>query len=203
MNLKNIYPLIVPADYCANGTWILPHYKFANKSFILTWVIFSGEGAMLYLTQQKYLELNSIGQNWQAQAFENLRHSIGENENFFSSYKISSDGKRLIFIAFLNGDGIGSSRILLSDELTKAFPNGYYIALPDRSCGLIISKDIADREMREAKKLIKKMFKGATTPMSGMMHLPIEFVLPQDWLKSLDEEFSKTITNEIIKLYPK
>jgi hypothetical protein len=41
----------------------------------------------------------------------------------------------------MNSDGIGSSRVVLSNELVKAFPNGYYLAFPDRSCGLVITKD--------------------------------------------------------------
>ena len=100
----------------------------------------------------------------------------------------------------MNSDGIGSSRILLSNELTRAFPNGYYLALPDRSCGLVISKDIKERELKEIKDQVAKMYKTATTAMSGQLHASDDFALLEDWTKPIDEGFSIILTNEINKL---
>ena len=79
-------------------------------------------------------------------AFDNLWISIGDKEDFFTPYKMGTDG-RLIFLAFLNSDGIGSSRILFSNVLTKAFPTGYYIVFSDRSCDMIFPKDINEDEL--------------------------------------------------------
>ena len=92
---------------------------------------------------------------------------------------MSQDGKRIVFKAFINEDGIGSSRILLSKELSSAFPNGYYVAFPDRSCGLIIPKNINGKELEEMKTLIKKMKKGATISMSDQLYDMEDFSLPE------------------------
>lgn len=202
ISLDNIYPLIVPANYYVKGTRELPHYALPNQSFILTWVTFSSAATMNYLTQDQYQELNNSHHSWQQQSFENLRLSIADDENFFSQYKMAVGGQKLLWLCFLNSDGIGSSRILLSNELTKAFPNGYWLALPDRSCGLVIAKDISDTELKEIKDMVKGMYKGATTSMSGQLHSASDFELPEKWTYPIDTEFSSVLTNEILKLRP-
>lgn len=201
IRLDNVFPLIVPASYNSKA-WSLPHYKLPHSSFILTWVTFGSGASMNYLTQEQYQNLTSSNEGWQQVSFENLRRSIGDNENFFTQYKMSSDGHRLIFLAFMNGDGIGSSRILLADELRKAFPHEYYLAFPDRSCGLVVAKDITDKELNETRKLVKSIYKGATTPMSGELHQANDVLLPADWTQPVDPEFSGLLSNEISKLRP-
>ena len=202
INFENIYPLIVPSNYYVKGTWELPHYGFPNQSFILTWVIFGSGGTMNYLTQGQYQTLINSNDSWQQKSIENLRSSIADNENFFTQYKMAVGGQQLLWLCFMNSDGIGSSRILLSIELTKAFPNGYYLAFPGRSCGLVIAKDISDTELKEIKDMVKGMYKGATTAMSGQLHPASDFELPERWTQPIDTEFSNVLTNEIFKLRP-
>ncbi|SRR6266536_1895884 len=202
INLDNIFPLIVPANYYVKGTWELPHHAFPNNSFILTWVTFGSAATMNYLTQEQYQELTNKHDGWQRNSFENLRLSIADNENFFSQFKMAAGGQQLLWLCFMNRDGIGSSRVLLSNELTKAFPNGYYLAFPDRSCGLVIAKDISEKELKEIKNMIKGMYKGATTSMSGQLHSSNDFELPERWTQPIDTDFSNILTNEIFKLRP-
>jgi hypothetical protein len=200
ISLDNIFPLIVPTNYYVKGVWELPHYSLPNQSFILTWVVFGSVGSMIYLTQEQYQELNNKYNGWQQKSFENLRKSIAVNENFFSQFKTDEGGKQLLWICFMNSDGIGSSRILLSNELTKAFPNGYYVAFPDRSCGLVIANEIGDKDLKEIKDIIKSMYKGATTAMYEHLHSSSDFVLPESWTQPIDLEFSEILTTEILKL---
>ena len=115
---------------------------------------------------------------------------------------MAAGGQQLLWLCFMNSDGIGSSRVLLSTELTKAFPNGYYLAFPDRSCGLVIAKDISDTELKEINDMVKGMYKGATTSMSGQLHPASDFELPEQWTQPIDTEFSSVLTNEIFKLQP-
>jgi hypothetical protein len=55
---------------------------------------------------------------------------------------------------------------LLKTELSKIFSNGYYVALPDRNFGFAIAKDVTEKELKQTKTLVKKMYKVATSPMS-------------------------------------
>jgi hypothetical protein len=200
ISLENIYPLIVPADYYKKGRWELPHHNLPNQAFILSWVTFNSSATMNYLSEQQYQELTNKHDGWQQKAFENLKLSIADNENFCTQYKMSADGQQLLWLCFMHSDGIGSSRILLSTELTKAFPQGYYVAFPDRSSGLAIAKDISEDELKEIRDLIKSMHKGATTAMSGQLHSPADFTLPEQWTRPIDERYSDILTNEILKL---
>jgi hypothetical protein len=193
VNIKNLFPLIVPTTYVGTS-WNPLYQKFNIPEFVLTWAEFKDSSPMIYLTETRYIELNNNIKHWQQQSFENLRH---KGEYFHTQTKYSNHNKNIVFISFLNIDGIGSSRILLNTEFSKAFPGGYYLAFPDRSCGLIISKDITDKDLKETQLLIKNMYKTASTPMTSKIYDPSEFTLPNDWTSPIDKEFSKQIINAI------
>jgi len=194
MNITEVYPLIIPSYYIS-PSWNLPYQEFSNTSFVLTWVHFKDSGIMNYLTEKDLNEFNQNNSGWQQQAFENLRNS---GQYFYTDIKVNSINK-VIFLAFLNTDGIGSSRILLNFELSKIFQKGYYIAFPDRSCGLIISKAITDAELKETGSLIKKMYASATIPMTDKIFEPVEFILPLGWNLPLDNELSEQLINSVPK----
>ena len=98
ISLDNIFPLIVPASYYAKGTWDLPHYNLPTESFILTWVIFGSAATMSYLTRDQYQDLTNKHDDWQQKSFENLRHSIAENENFFLNLKWAQVDNCFLFL---------------------------------------------------------------------------------------------------------
>ena len=197
MNIDNIFPLIVPSSYYLKGTWDLPHQPFPDKRYLLTWVFFGVNNTMTYITEENFAELNEKNRGWQQRAFENLRHSITEQEIFFTHQNQTADNSKIKFLAFLHADGIGSSRILLDSELLKAFPDGYYVALPDRSCGLVIPKSVNNKHLEEVKALVRNMYKDATVPMSGEVHSSENFMLPTDWLLPMDKDFSEMLVAEI------
>ena len=200
MNIDNIFPLVVPISYYNQNTKKMPQYKLANEDYILTWVVLQEGEPMEYVTPYLYKTLGRRMPGWETQTFENLRLSINENEISFTQHKMSSDGKRIIFIVFLNADGMGSSRVLLQYELGIAFPNGYYIALPDKTCGLVIAKDITKKELEETTKMVQKTFKNAETAISANLHEMQEFALPREWTTPDDDEFSNEMVEEITNL---
>lgn len=194
-NVRHVYPLIVPAGYLATG-WQLPHYEFPIAGFILTWVQFEGSAPMIYLTKADCRELEANFDNWEQRSFENLRHS---GNNFHTHVKFRGETNHRLYLTFLNTDGIGSSRILFNVELAKGFPKGYYVAFPDRSCGMVISKDITEEELNEIRSMVKEMFEEATTPMSGDLFEPESFALPSEWTLPIIPEFSEQIVEVIWK----
>ena len=197
MNINHLYPLIVPRSYVAESAWDLPHYPFPHDDFILTWVLFDADDPMMYLTREEYECLNEQHLGWQQVAMENLRHSRAEAENLFTHFKPSADSRRIIFLAFMHQDGIGSSRILLANELQQAFPAGYALALPDRSCGLLVPQDVSAEELADVQALVESMHEGATTPMSGALHAPADFALPASWTQPADSAFSQAFVAEV------
>jgi len=204
MNLEYLFPLIVPNDYYSRlATWDLPHYRLPNSDFGLAWVFFEAEAAMTYLTRSEYEELESRQPNWQQRAFENLRKSASDEEEFHTHFRMSNDEQRLLFIVFMNGDGIGSSRVLLSVELAAAFPQGYAVAFPDRSCGLAIANDITDDELLETLQLIGNMYEGATTAMARQILAPSEVAVPSQWVQPIDSKLSQSLVEAVLKLSEK
>lgn len=194
MNIERLFPLIVPSNYISSS-WNLPNQKFPLSQYLLTWVEFENDSAMSYLRDDEFINLNQTYKNWQQQTFENLR----EEGNYFHTHVTHrKDTKQILYITFLNPDGIGSSRILLNAELSKSFPKGYYIAFPDRSCGLVISKDITHFELEDIKLMVKDMHKNATTAMSNQVYEPESFLLPSAWISPLDEHYSQQLVNTIL-----
>ena len=197
MNLDYLYPLIVPRSYVTESVWDLPHHPFPHDDFILTWVLFDADDAMIYLTREDYEYMDAQYPCWQQTAMENMRHSLGESENIYTQFKLSADSRNIISLAFMHQDGIGSSRVLLADELRRAFPTGYALALPDRSCGLIVPQDVTAEELAGVRALVETMYEDATTPMSGALHTPADFALPAAWTQPADPAFSRVLVEEI------
>jgi len=190
MNLDHLHLLIVPSSYVTESAWDLPHHPFPTAAFVLTWVLFGTDGAMTYLTREEYQLLEVNHPSWQQQAMENLRHSVAASENVFTHFKVSDDTRRVLFLACMHQDGIGSSRILLANELQEAFSGGYSVALPDRSCGLIVPQDVTAEELAGVQKLVNSMYEGATTPMSSEVYASADFTLPAAWTKLTNSAFS-------------
>ena len=200
MNLEHLYPLIVPRSYVADSAWDLPHHPFPHDAFVLTWVLFEADEAMLYLTREEYHHLNEHHPRWHQRAIENLRRSLAEAESLYTQVKLSDDSRRIVFLACLHQDGIGSSRVLLANELRQAFPAGYDVALPDRSCGLLVPRDLTAEELSGVQALVHTMHDGATTPMSGELHDPADFALPAAWTEPSNPVFSQALVGEVLAL---
>ena len=195
MDIYTIYPLIVPASYFDYPTWNLPHVQFPNKDFILTWVFFHTEYSMTYMKQEEFEQLNRDYPNWQQQAFENLRYST---DHFFTDFRFNEETKRPSFILFSNNDGIGSSRILLSYELARGFPEGYDIAMPDRAFGIALSKSISSGELSVLKGIIDEYYGCTGTAMSKEIFPSRDFSLSDDWTGPIDAILSDWMINEIV-----
>lgn len=102
-------------------------------------------------------------------ALGNLRDS--DAGRTWTHEKRDKDG-RLIWVAMMHDDGLGSSRLLCFEEVSAAFPHGYLVALPDRSCGLAVSAGANTAERREFDDMVERSFAGATTPMSDQIMAP-------------------------------
>jgi hypothetical protein len=200
MEIQHLYPLIVPSNYVSDTGWDLPHHSLPHKNFILTWVSFKADEAMTYLTRATYQTLEATQPGWQRVAMDNLRHSLAESESFYTHAKVSDDARQVVFLAFMHQDGIGSSRLLLAPEWSQAFPSGYYLALPDRSCGLLVPRYVTATEIADAQKMVKSMYSGATVPMSDQLYTSADFALPADWTAPLAPQPSQAVLEAIVQL---
>lgn len=197
MDIYNLYPLIVPSTYYSKDVWDLPHQAFPNKSYILTWVYFRTEDSMTYIKREEFDQLNIQVPNWQQISFENLRLLTEIDGVFFNEFRVDPDTNTLSFILFLNPDGLGSSRILFIDELTKGFAGDFEVCIPDRFCGIAVSKSISVSERRILDEIIDEKYGCSGTAMSKSLFSPTVFELPSSWSKPIDQELSDWMIEQI------
>jgi hypothetical protein len=200
MELQHLYPLIFSSGYVSDTTWELPHHPLPHKNFILTWVSFKADEAMTYLTRAEHQTLEATQPGWQRVTMDNLRHLLVDDESFYTHVKVSDDARRVIFLAFMHQDGIGSSRLLLAPEWSQAFPSGYFLALPDRSCGLLVPHDVSATELADAQQMVESMYDGATVPMSNQLYTSADLALPAAWTTPLTPQPSQAVLATIAQL---
>ena len=160
--LNNLVPVIIPREYLAYDNWPGPYRLLKHPELAVTWVTLEPNQWMNYLTKDQAEAWASGGVDYESVALENLERLTGDD--LWTHGKRDADGN-LLYAVMMHEDGLGSSRILLQEDLLKMFPQGYWVAIPERSCALVIPKGVSAEELKEAKDLIKECWDGGTTPM--------------------------------------
>ncbi len=161
MELSSILPIVVPRSYFALGNFPGLALALRHPEFCVTWIDASMPDSILYVPKQFFEELGLTAQSLHQVALANLRSSgaLFTHENV--------DGHQSIWKAMMHEDALGSSRLLLTDEIKDAFPEGCLVGLPDRSCAIVISRSASQEQMRDAQALVRRCFDCATIPMLG------------------------------------
>ena len=162
MRFEALRPLIVPSAYFAGGDFPAPHRRLAAPDLALTWVELTPGQTMLYVTPQRAATWDAAGADWRGAALTAMRSA---DAGRLYTHEKRTAGGALAYVAMMHEDGLGSSRLLLREELGTVFPEGYWVALPDRSCGLAVSRALTGSELEAVRAMIAAMHAGATTPM--------------------------------------
>jgi hypothetical protein len=150
---KNLFPLIVPVEYVESGVWKLPHSELNARDLILTWVILSEGQSMVYVTAEQVNDWKRREMDWEAIAFENMGRATGENP---ATHEMRDASGKLQWIAMMHADGLASSRVLMTRELSELFPQGYLLAIPERSVGMAIASDVAPFQRQSFMEVVRK-----------------------------------------------
>lgn len=170
MTFAHVRPLIVPASYHTAG--VPATLTALNASdLMLTWVELAESETMRYVTPAQAAEYDGVDPYWRGEGLEAMRRA--DDGMVWTHEQPAADGS-LLWVAMMHSDGLGSSRLLLADELEDAFPSGYLIAIPDRSCALAIARDAM--EMAKLREMVAEMHAGATTPMIPDLREPAELL---------------------------
>lgn len=159
MNFDRIRPLIVPAEYVSAGV-PAAYVALASPDLALTWVELAVRATMTYVTPARAAEWERTDAGWRVKGLDAMRRA--DDGTLWTHEKRGERGE-LAWIGMMHEDGLGSSRLLLEAELQRTFPEGYLVALPDRSCGMAISRTKANLD--EVSAMVKQMHEGATIPM--------------------------------------
>lgn len=160
--LDRLFPLIVPSSYLQPGTWDLPFRRLRDPRIFVTWVALHENQTMVYVNRQQMQSWESNKVDVAQIAVSNLRHDTGQ---YLATREKRSENGKLHWIAMMHQDGLGSSRVLLSRELQAIFPEGYRIAIPERSCGMAISVEAGEDEKSGFLNSVRNCYEKGTTPM--------------------------------------
>ncbi len=170
--IDRLMPLIIHSTCLRSNLWDSPHQLLPVRDYSLSWVIVDqGErGRVAYqdVTSEMVEVWENEGIDWQQRAAINLKVA---SQELWTHQKLRKDGS-VVWAIMMHDDGFGSSRILLSPYLDKYFPDGYYVAMPDRSIGIIIPNNLSSSEMQETQDLLESWYDTASAPMSPHLFAP-------------------------------
>jgi hypothetical protein len=174
INTKTIAPVFVPSSFFALGNWPGPHINLAAKGIGLTWAVLLPGQSMRYVDfgMQEYWDVHSV--DWKALALGNLMGRSGEE---LGTHAFRRGDGEIYGLAFMHPDGIGPSRLLLTDWLSAKFPSGYQVALPEMSCALAFSTTLDTAELAEIQNIVDNCYRNGTRPLAPGIYSPNE-ILP-------------------------
>jgi hypothetical protein len=167
--LDRLFPVLCPAAFFERGDWPGPFDRLVTPELALTWAFDQPQETMLYLSHEHASYLNAQGVDYRIQAIANLR----ANSNPAWSHQKKVDGD-LQWVALMHDDGFGPSRVLLSGTLGEAFPRGYLVAIPERSCGLVFPAALSGAALDEVRDIITGCFTEGTRPLTPTIFKPFE-----------------------------
>ena len=165
----------MPSEYFAHHDFPACYESLAAPDLALTWVELTKSQTMVYVTHERAIKWDRAGVAWRTAAVSGMRDA--DRGAFYTHEKRTASGG-LAWVAMMHEDGLGSSRLLCRAELANVFPEGYWVALPDRSCGIAISRSLRGGELDEVRAMVSDMHRNATVPMLPDLRDP-DMLLPR------------------------
>jgi hypothetical protein len=166
--IEDLFPIIVPSSFFALDNWPGPFQKLRTADLGLTWAFLQPSQTMVYFSHEHAKHFQSLGIDWATKAVENLVAHTGAR----TWTHVKQNGNCLIFVAMMHEDGFGPSRLLLADALSRAFPQGYRVAIPERSCGIAFANNLAGDELQSILRVDESCHRDGTRPMSAAHFSP-------------------------------
>lgn len=171
----HVFPIIVPRSYLAYDNWPGNYLLLNHPELAVTWVELTSDNAMLYVNKDRHKQLEAKYGDLHRHAMSVLRQ---QSENELATH-VKEDGDRTIFLGMMHSDGLGSSRLLLLPELHTRISNGFQLAIPDRSCGLVMPLGLPAEDVSAFATMVSNCYEGATTPMLAGIYNSHDFELLQ------------------------
>jgi hypothetical protein len=176
MDIRKLFPLFAPASFFETGGWPGPFVLPAAKGVGITWGLDLGEGGRRYVDRTMGAHWQELGVDWKAAALTNLVHASSER---LYTHGLTRTNGELFAVAMLHTDGWGPSRLLLTEELERLFPEGYRVAVPEMSCGLALSRKLEMSEEATVYDIVAKCYGEGNRPVARGIFDPAEMTV--DW----------------------
>jgi hypothetical protein len=106
---------------------------------------------------------------WRERATNNLRE-LAEVEPY--SHAVAREDGSLYMVVMLYDRGLGPSRLLVPGLLTKIFPEGYEVAVPEMTCAVAFTAKPTSLETQKIGDFISSCFERGTEPVSMKRYRP-------------------------------
>jgi hypothetical protein len=169
--IEALVPVLVPGEFVEPG-WPGPITRLKAAGVALTWAVLMPEETMIYVNHEAVDHWVQQEVDWHKVALKNLFRMSPE----LSSHSfVRSDGE-YFGLAMQQTDGIGPSRLLLTEWLKEIFPHGYLCAIPERSMGVVVSATATAEEYKRAADLVDRCYREGTSPFRTGFFSPSELV---------------------------
>lgn len=155
-DLGRVVPVFIPASYVESCGWPGPYELLPAKGIALAWAAPMGGDTSAYVLEATQREWESKGIDWRAHALENLKQLSKE---CLGAGALFRDNGETWLISLVHKDGLGPSRLLLTDQIERIFPRGYLVALPDRNRAFVFRSDLDPDERDIVDSLIEKTYR--------------------------------------------
>jgi hypothetical protein len=163
LDTRELLPVLLPASFFAIGKWCGPFTRLRAGEIGLTWAVLIPGGSLRYVNRAIQAHWEEQGLDWKALAMANLaRHT----EHQPGPRMLRRVNGQVFAVAFLYEDGLGPSRLLFRGTLSRFFPKGCRIAIPERSCGFAFGTDLNAEERSQVEGVINHCYQHGTRPFA-------------------------------------
>jgi hypothetical protein len=171
--LSQVVPVFIPSSFVEAGAWPGPYQTLRAGGLALAWAALMPDDAIQYVQHDAQREWETQGIDWKSCALQNLRERSPEP---LGSGALFRDNGETWLISLMHSDGMGPSRLLLTDELERLFPQGYRVALPERNRGFAFAVGLDDIDADTVESLVRGSYSNAERPLSPEIFLPTELL---------------------------
>jgi hypothetical protein len=159
-----VLPVFIPASFLESaGGWPGPCEVLQARDIALAWAVPLANDITAYILHETQREWEAQGIDWKARALQNLRDLSPEPMGTGSLFR---DNGETWLISLMHADGLGPSKLLLTDQLERLFPKGYRVALPERSRGFAFSTELDPVDADTIENLIHGCYAKGDRPLS-------------------------------------
>jgi hypothetical protein len=163
LDSRELLPVLLPASFFSTGEWGGPFTRLRAAEIGLTWAVLMPGGSLRYVNQAIESHWDKQRLDWKALALANLsRHT----ENQPGPRMLRRVNGEVFAVAFFYEDGLGPSRLLFRGTLSRLFPKGWRVAIPERSCGFAFGTDLTPEEQSQVDGVVNHCYQHGTRPFA-------------------------------------
>jgi hypothetical protein len=169
LDIGNLVPVFIPSSFVEGDGWQGPYETLRAQGVFLAWAISLPGDTIRYVTHDIQRLWEAEGIDWKCRALENLRDLSPEPPGTGALFR---DSGETWLISLMHADGLGPSRLLLTDQLERVFPKGYRVALPERSRGFAFTVELDAEDADTIENLIHRNYSKGERPLAPAIFEP-------------------------------